>query len=702
MEQKKTRVAIVGAGYIAAWHAEALQVTDGVEITAICDVSQGAAEALASAYGVPAYTSLASLIDANICDAVHITTPPQFHCDVAIEALEGGLHVFVEKPFALSKADCAKMNEAAEKADRKIGVCHNFLGIPSYDKLKAACKTGDLGRISAAEFNWRFPLAPLRSGPYNLWLMREPKNLLLELGPHLYAFAVDLFGEPKNFQVRLSQPVEMPAGDTRHQTWRIFAEADGIDLTFNMSLVETVDDRTVTIFGSSALARLDYAQDTLIIDRENAADIVVNPLNRQLSRTGQNLKEGIVNAVRQTASLYRKSPYGLSFQGVIKAFYDAIRSGTPLDERISGQSAETVIGAIEETLEATPAEALQTAPPVIATRAPNPTVLVIGGTGFIGRDLTRKLVASGRDVRVLSRGKHGPFEDLPENVETVSVSLKDADGLRQAMEGMDAVFNLAKSLDKTWEGCLENDVGVSVRIAQAALDAGVRRFVYTGTIASYDMSDPKVTITEDTSFADDMTDRNLYARSKAECEKRLMKMHKEKGLPLVIARPGIVVGHGGPLQHWGIGRWHGAGAVRIWGNGKNILPFVLIDDTSEGLIRMIEVDDAVGQSFNLVGEPMMSANDYFNAIHAAMGGRVKVCPSILTGFYVVDGIKYSLKRYALGKKGAIRASLKDWKSRAHLSPFKNDHPKAVLNWKPESDINVFIDKAITNANLFGF
>ena len=68
-------------------------------------------------------------------------------------------------------------------------------------------------------------------------------------------------------------------------------------------------------------------------------------------------------------------------------------------------------------------------------------------------------------------------------------------------------------------------------------------------------------------------------------------MHHARGLPLVIARPGIVVGPGGPLQHWGIGRWHGPGAVRLWGNGRNVLPFVLVDDVADALVLILAAAD---------------------------------------------------------------------------------------------------------------
>ena len=696
------RVGLIGAGYIASWHADALRATPGVSVTAVCDVSLSAAQGLAEGIGAQAFGSVEDMIAAQVCDAVHILTPPHLHKPLAVQCLEGGLHVLVEKPVATSAEETRAIQAAAEAAGKRFHAGHNFLGMPSYERLRDMARSGALGRISGAEITWCFPLAPLRSGPFNLWLLREPRNLLLELGPHLMGFVVDLFGAPVIKAVELSKPVDLPGADTRHQGWRILAEAGGVEVTLTLSVVEVSDDRSVTLRGSSARARFDYAQDTLIVDRENASDLVVNPLRRQLALSGQHLREGTRNAWTQLSSLNTKQPYALSFRGMDKAVYQALMQGKEADPRFSGPSAVTVMQALDDALALVPQAQLTPAAPAVQTRQPKPTAMVIGGTGFIGRALTRALVAQGRDVRVLSRGKTGPFPDLPDSVETVGVSLRDKDALTEAMKGIDVVYNLAKSMDKTWGAALENDVGVALRIAMAAEGAGVKRLIYTGTIASYDMSDPHKKITEATGFDTNMEDRNLYARSKAECERRLMQLHKERGLPLVIARPGIVVGAGGPLQHWGIGRWHGAGAVRIWGHGRNALPFVLIDDCADALVAMIDNDKALGESFNLVGDVQLSAREYFDAIHEALGARIRVVPGNLHAFFASDAVKHVLKKYALRKKGLTRPSLADWKSRAHFSPFVNDKPKAVLGWKPETDRARFIEKAVAEANLFGF
>ncbi|GGH23106.1 Predicted dehydrogenase [Cribrihabitans marinus] len=700
MTDTAIRIGLIGAGYIAGWHADAITATDGLDLTAICDRAPGAAQALAERHGARAFDDTDELLASGLCDAVHVLTPPDSHAELAIRCLQTGHHVLVEKPVALSATEAARIEAAAQAADRRFHCGHNFLGLPSYERLRKQLADGALGRISGAEIRWCYPLPPLRSGPFSLWLLREPRHLALEFGPHLMAFANDLFGPVEVEHVSLGKPITLPGGVDLPQSWRITARAGDVDLTLILSLVETVDDRSLTLRGSTASARLDLAADTLVIDAENASDLVVNPARRQAALAWQHLRNGAAKAAVQLVSLNRKSPYPLSFRGMMNGIYGPLRADAAPDSRFAGATAEPVMGALDQLI--AKAGLPGATPPRKAARKPDPDALVIGGTGFIGRALTRELVARGRDVRVLSRGKTGPFADLPEQVETVAVDLRDSDGLARAMAGIDTVWNLARSVDDSWEDCLANDVAVTERIGRAALSAGVRRLIYTGTIASYDMSDPDEVITEATGFAEDMSDRNLYARSKAECERRLLALHRTKGLPVTIARPGIVLGRGGPLQHWGIGRWHGAGAVRIWGDGRNPLPFVLIEDCVDALIRMGEADGIEGESFNLVAPPMLGAQAYFDAIEDRLRARIRVSRGNLRLLFAADAVKHALKTRVLRREGLTRPSLRDWLSRAHLSRFDSTFAQDRLGWQPVTDRETFLRKAIDEANLLGF
>ena len=145
MTDDTLRIGLIGAGYIATWHAEALKATPGVRVAAICDTSEGAAQGLARAHGAQVYTDLAAMIEANVCDAVHILTPPHLHHALAIQCLTGGLHVLVEKPVALSAKETAEIEAAAQKAGRRFAAGHNFLGLPEYERLKALAAGGALG-----------------------------------------------------------------------------------------------------------------------------------------------------------------------------------------------------------------------------------------------------------------------------------------------------------------------------------------------------------------------------------------------------------------------------------------------------------------------------------------------------------------------------------------------------------------------------
>ncbi len=338
MADEPLRVALIGAGYIAPWHAEAVRATGRARLTAVVDPARDAAEALAGGYGARAFGSVEEMVAAGVADAVHVLTPPAYHRDIAVRCLEAGLHVLVEKPAALSPGDVSAMAEAARKAGRHLAVSHNFLALPGYERLKAMVAEGVLGRISAADIHWAFPLPPLRSGPYGLWLLRETGNLLLELGPHPFAFAVDLFGPLTVLAVVTGQPVPIPGGGERPQSWRILARAGDVDVTIHLSLVETHDDRSVTLRGSSGMAQFDHAADVLTVSLDNTGDLVVNPLRHELSLAGQHLREGVRNAARQAVSLNRRAPYGLSIQRTVAAFQEGIRSGQADGRFAAGQA----------------------------------------------------------------------------------------------------------------------------------------------------------------------------------------------------------------------------------------------------------------------------------------------------------------------------------------------------------------------------
>lgn len=91
----------LGAGYIAREQLSCLTQLRNVEIVGICDRSAVMAEATADPFRVPNwFTELSPMLQSLEPEVVHITTPPRSHVPIALEALDTGAHVFIEKPIS--------------------------------------------------------------------------------------------------------------------------------------------------------------------------------------------------------------------------------------------------------------------------------------------------------------------------------------------------------------------------------------------------------------------------------------------------------------------------------------------------------------------------------------------------------------------------------------------------------------------------
>lgn len=169
--------------------------------------------------------------------------------------------------------------------------------------------------------------------------------------------------------------------------------------------------------------------------------------------------------------------------------------------------------------------------------------LVTGGAGFLGQKLAKALVEAGHEVRLLVRT---PRQTGELSVSYVMGDLQDEGSLRRACEGMDWVihtagiisYNPAKA-DLMYQ---TNVVGTRA-IAEAALAAGVKRFLHVSSTAAIGVNeDPLQPMTEDTVF----NARSLglaYFDTKYDAERELLKV-VEKGLDAVIVNPGSLLGPG--------------------------------------------------------------------------------------------------------------------------------------------------------------
>ena len=130
------KIGIAGAGEIGAYHIAFAKEIKGVEVISICDVNRKRADKLATRFGINAsYDNLAEMLKNSKIDVVHILTPPKTHSELAIEAMNAGCHVLVEKPMAISVEEGEMMVEAAMKNSVQLSICHMYLFDPIIQRL---------------------------------------------------------------------------------------------------------------------------------------------------------------------------------------------------------------------------------------------------------------------------------------------------------------------------------------------------------------------------------------------------------------------------------------------------------------------------------------------------------------------------------------------------------------------------------------
>lgn len=194
----KVRLGIIGVGAMGSAHARWLldHKVPRLELAALCDTSP---EALKSFPGVPGFTSAEALFKSGKVDAVLIATPHYDHTTLGINALKAGLHVLVEKPISVHKADAERLIKAHTNKKQVFSAMFNQRTDPSYIKLRQLIQSGELGpirRINWIITNWFRTQAYYDSGGWRATWAGEGGGVLLNQCPHQIDLWQWLFGMP--------------------------------------------------------------------------------------------------------------------------------------------------------------------------------------------------------------------------------------------------------------------------------------------------------------------------------------------------------------------------------------------------------------------------------------------------------------------------------------------------------------------------
>jgi len=246
-------------------------------------------------------------------------------------------------------------------------------------------------------------------------------------------------------------------------------------------------------------------------------------------------------------------------------------------------------------------------------------VALTGASGYTGGRLLETLRERGDEVSALVRPASVPDRLRASGARLVEGDLASGDAIRDLVTGADAVLHVAavyRTAGHPDSYYRDVNVGGTQRLLEAAVEAGVRRFVHTSTVGVHGhVENPPADESAPVAPGD------VYQATKAEAEALALAFHRDRGLPVAVVRPGAIYGPR-ETRLLKLFRAIARGRYAIVGSGRTFYHPVYIDDLVQGFLLALEREEAVGESFLICGPEYVSQIDLAAVVARHTGGRV--------------------------------------------------------------------------------
>lgn len=322
-------------------------------------------------------------------------------------------------------------------------------------------------------------------------------------------------------------------------------------------------------------------------------------------------------------------------------------------------------------------------------------VLVTGGSGFLGTALCRELVAEGRQVRVLDNHFRGAAERLAglEGVEIIEGDVRDYDAVRAATDGCEMVWHLAyingtRHFYEIPDRILEVGIKGALHTIDAAVDAGVKRYILASTSETYNQPTHVPTSENERLMIPDVTNpRFSYGGGKIASELLALHVGARRGLETVIFRPHNIYGPDMGNEHvipeitkriveLSDGLERTAVSLPIQGDGSETRAFCYVDDGARGAWIAGEKGEP-GAIYHLGTQEEVSIRDLVALIGSALGVELDIQAGPLRAGGTTRRCPDITKLSGLGYEPAV--SLRDgltrtvrWYADRYLAEHRND------------------------------
>ena len=223
--KKKIRFAVVGCGHIGKRHAERVVRDPGAELVALCDI-RPKEELGIEAYPVAFFSDMTSLLQSGLdIDVINICVPNGLHAEMAIQAIESGHHVVIEKPMALQVQDAERVLQTSLKYQKEVFcVMQNRYSPPSV-WIKQMIDSGRLGKIYLVQLNcfWNRDERYYKPGGWHGDACLDGGTLFTQFS-HFIDIMYWLFGDIQHIQARFA--------DFNHQQLTDFEDSGLVTFEF--------------------------------------------------------------------------------------------------------------------------------------------------------------------------------------------------------------------------------------------------------------------------------------------------------------------------------------------------------------------------------------------------------------------------------------------------------------------------------------
>jgi predicted dehydrogenase len=234
------RVAVLGCGYWGSKHARVLQGLESVQSLVVVDSDPERVRRICTSLpGAVGFTSLDDVLDD--IDAAVVATPPTMHASMAMQLIDAGKHVLVEKPMAAESADARRMIAAAEARDVVLMVGHTFEYHSAVWMLRDMIQAGDLGDLYYVD-----------SARLNLGLYQSDVNVIYDLAPHDISIFNHILGsKPTAVNAWASRNAHPFLEDVAYL--RLYYSEPDVCANIHVSWLDPYKVRRVTVVGSKKM-----------------------------------------------------------------------------------------------------------------------------------------------------------------------------------------------------------------------------------------------------------------------------------------------------------------------------------------------------------------------------------------------------------------------------------------------------------------